>query len=504
MAGRRVVILEPSQLRRWILAAVAVAVVLAVSVGVYLLMRGDKNTEKLGGGVKSIAVLPFKPLVATSGDEVLELGIADTLITKLSNVRQIVVRPTGAVLKYTDPQQDLTAVGRELGVDAVLDGSLQRFGDQLRVTVQLVSVRDGALLWTYQCDEPYADLFAVQDAISEQVAQALVEKLTGQEQRRLTKRYTDNTQAYHLYLQGRYFWNKRTVQNLRKAIEHFEQAIRLDPSYALAYAGLADSYVLLNHYSPAPMSDAFPRARDAAQRALRIDNSLAEPHAALGCVKYNYEWDWPGAEIEFQRAIELNPNDATAHQWYGECLMYQGRLDETLVELALAQTLDPLSAVINTQLGAPYQYRRQCDQAMERFRKVLELEPDFGLAFYYMGRCYEQKLMYEEAVSAYRKMSQVSGLAEAGYVYGVWGRPAEARAVLNTLMEMSQQHDISPYLLATVHAGLNEKEPALAQLEEAYQQRDARLVLLKVNAHFDRLRDDPRFQDLLRHIGLAP
>jgi TolB-like protein len=266
-------------------------------------------------GVNSIAVLPFKPLGTEGSDEVLGLGMADALITKLSNLRKIVVRPTSAVLKYTGPGHDPLAVGRELSVDSVLDGKIQKLGDRVRVTVQLVRVRDGLPLWAEKFDEQFTSIFAVEDSISEQVTKALVLKLTGEEKKQLSKHYTESPEAYQLYLKGRYFWNKRAAEDLEKSIKFFEQAIGKDPNYALAYAGLADAYSVLAN-TPLPQRDAMSKAKAAAMKALELDDTLAEAHTSLALVKMSYDWDWPGAEREFKRALELNPNYATAHHWY--------------------------------------------------------------------------------------------------------------------------------------------------------------------------------------------
>lgn len=472
-----------------------------------------RNTDKAKSvetrqSVKLIAVLPFQPINTDSSDEILELGMADALITKLSNLQQIVVRPTSAIRKYTRIDQDPVAIGRELKVDAVLAANTQRVGDKVRVTVQLVNVKDGSPLWAYKCDYKGTDIFTVQDSISEQIAAALALQLTSEEKQHLTKRYTDSTEAYQLYAKGRFFWDKRTESSLKKSIECFEQAIKIDENYALAYAGLADVYAILNFYSALQMKDAYPRARDAAEKALALDNSLAEAHTVLAYVKEQYDWDWAGAEQEFKRAIQLNPNYATAHQYYSEYLAFVGRTEESINHITRAQELDPNSLVINTEIGFPYLCARQYDNALEKFHQALEREPNFPFALYQTARCYDQKALFNEAIAEYRKAISLSGgssvmTARLGYTYALAGRKTEAKATLEELFAASKQRHISPYLIATIYSGLGDKDKAIEWLEKAYEVKDGMLVMLKVDAHLDGLRSDSRFQDLLHRVGLA-
>lgn len=314
-------------------------------------------------------------------------------------------------------------------------------------------------------------------------------------------------EAHQAYLKGRYFWNKRTEEGLKKAIGYFEQAIRIDRNYAPAYAGLADSYALLNFYGALQLKEVLPKARAAAEKALEIDNTLAEAHTTLAYVKYYHDWNWSGAEREYQRAIELNPNYATAHQWYAEYLMYMERFDESLAEFKRAQELDPLSLVINTELGSPYLYMRQCDQAMKQYQKGLEMDPNFPLAVYCMGLCYEQQGMYEEAIAAYRKSKTMFGnnwgLGALGTAYAASGRKREAREALKELIEASRQRPVSLYPIVRIETALGEKDQAFAWLEKAYKDRDERLLLLKADPYLDALRSDLRFKELLRRMNLA-
>jgi DNA-binding winged helix-turn-helix (wHTH) protein/TolB-like protein/Tfp pilus assembly protein PilF len=494
----------------WLVALLLVASVVVATVA---FRGGDKANSietslETGRSVKFIAVLPFQTINSDGRDEILELGMADALIIKLSNLKQIVVRPTSSIRKYAGIDQDPLAIGKELKVDAVLSANTQRVGDKVRVTVQLVNVKDGSPLWAYKCDYQGTDIFTVQDSISEQIAAALALQLTSEEKRHLTKRYTESTEAYQLYAKGRFFWDKRTESSLKKSIECFEQAIKIDENYALAYAGLADAYAILNFYSALQMKDAYPKARAAAEKALSLDNSLAEAHTVLAYVKEQYDWDWAGAEVEFKRAIALNPNYATAHQYYSEYLAFVGRTEESIRHITRAQELDPNSLVINTELGFPYLCARQYDSALEKFRQALERDANFAFALYQSARCYDQKSMFDEAIAEYRKAIALSGgssvmTARLGYTYALAGRKAEAKAALEELFAASKQRHISPYLIATIYTGLGDNDKAMQWLEKAYEVRDGMLVMLKVDAHLDGLRSDARFQDLLRRVGLA-
>ena len=374
---------------------------------------------------------------------------------------------------------------------------------------RLVNVADSRTLWADEFNEKFTDIFAVQDSISEQITRALALKLTGGEKERLAKNYTRDPEAFQLYVTGRYFWNRRNEEGLKKAIDYFQRASERDPNYALAYAGLADSYVLLNFYSSQPLKDAFPKAKAAAEKAVETDDTLAEGHTPLAHVKYSYDWDWSGADREFKRAIELNPNYATAHQWYAEYLALMARTDESIAHIKRAQELDPQSVIINTELGYPYMFARRCDEAIERFRKALEMDPNFPAAIYYIGRCYDQKGMFTEAIKEYRKALPLFGgnpiiVGALAYTYAASDRQNEARDALNNLLKLSKQRPVSPFVIASVYAGLDDKDQAFFWLERAYRERDDRLELLKVDSHLDSLRSDPRFADLMRRMHLSP
>ena len=455
--------------------------------------------------IKSMAVLPFRPLVDASRDESLEMGMADTLITKLSSVREIVVRPMSAVRKYAGPEQDAIAAGREQRVDAVLDGSIQKSGEKVRVTVRLARVADGTALWTSQFDEKFTDIFAVQDSISLRVAAALAVKLTGEEQELLAKRYTQSAEAYQEYIIGRYHWNKRSEESLKKSIKHFDRAIQKDPAFALAYTGLSDTYLLLANQRALP-PDAFLKAKEAAVKAIDLDDGLAEAHASLASVKWVYELDRSGAAAEFRRAIELDPNYATAHHWYALFLMASGLRDEAAAEIRRAQELDPTSLIINTNMAYIFYLSRQYDQAIEQARKALELDEDFVLPYLLLGFAYGQKGMFEEAVAEFRRAALIEedrALPALGYGYAVAGKRQEAQKVLNELNLLSKQWYIGSGDVALIHIGLGDKDQAFAYLHKAYEERAELLRWLRVDPRVDGLRTDPRFADLLRRVGLA-
>jgi serine/threonine-protein kinase len=462
-------------------------------------------------GIKSIAVLPFKPLVVERPDESLEMGIADTLITKLSGLRQITVRPISAVRKYTAIEQDPVAAGSELAVDAVLEGSIQWDEDKrIRVTARLWRVRDRSLIWTDNWVEPRADIFALEDLITARMARAIEPTLTGTEQRLLTKHYTENVEAYQLYLKGRYDLKKRSEAGFTEAIMYFSQAITKDPQYALAYAGLADSYILLGvgDYGVLAPKEAMARAKESAKKALELDDNLAEAHASFGFLNYVFDWDWAGAETHFRRAIELNPNYATAHHWYALFLATQGRPVESIPEARQALALDPLSPIINTDLGLIFYYAHQYDQAIEQLQKTLELEPDFAIAHWRLGLAYAQKGRLREAEDEIRRATQLAGrppgfLAALGYVVGALGKKDEAGRILQELQGLSQKRYVFPNFVANVYLGLKQNDQALNWLERAYEDRCAALIGMKVEPMYDLLRSDPRFQDLMKRVGFG-
>ncbi|HET8670969.1 MAG TPA: tetratricopeptide repeat protein, partial [Candidatus Saccharimonadales bacterium] len=454
---------------------------------------------------KSLAVLPFRWLSADDSGEYLGLGIADALITRLSRIRNLVVRPTSSVRKYTNDTLDAVAIGQQLKVDIVLEGNIRRYGKKLRVSVQLVSVREATPLWADRFDKQFTDIFTVEDSISEQVAEALTLKLSGEEKRQLSKQHTKSAAAYHLYLKGRYFWNKRTEESLMRGREYFHKAIEIDPDYALAYAGLADSYLLGS--SRQRPTEVMPKAKASAMRAIEIDDNLSEAHTSLARINMSFDWDWAGAEKEFHQALELNPNYATAHQWYANYLLATGRTREAIREIKEALDLDPLSMSINSAVGWVHYMTREFDEAIAAYERALEMDPTFVLAQREIGIVYEQKGIYAKAVEALQtaiKLSKV-GLIEWGFLahtYAASGSKEEALKVVSQLEPRANKNPVLPQVIAAIYLELADKENALRWLEEAYINRASPMIWLKVDPWFDRLRQEDKFLVLLRRIGL--
>lgn len=498
-----------SQRRKVLLASTLVAL-LVLAGGYYLFVRRAKRTEAASATnaqVRSIAILPFKSLGSEGPDEYLGLGMADALITKLSSIGQINLRPTSSILKYTNADEDASAAGRELGVDSVLDGRVQKFGDHIRVTVQLVRASDGSSLWAAKFDEKDTDIFSVEDRISEEVMQALLPTLTDTQKQQLTKHYTEDTEAYQSYIKGRYYWNKRTSEAIKKAVGYYEDAILRDPNYALAYAGLADSYATLGIFDDLPPQQTMPKARSAAMKALELDEGLSEAHASLGYVKHRYEWDWAGAEREYKRAIELNPQYPTAHQWYGWYLISLGRNDEALAEFQRAQQLDPLSLYTNLTLGAPYFYSQQYDKADEQYERVSEMNPDFWLAHFWLFQTYTNQKKYDSALAELQKTAKLRGktisqFPLAAHLYAVSGRQAEARQILEDPPRETTDRYVSPFSRAIAYSGLGETDKAFASLNKGLHEHDSGMVFVNVDHRLDGLHADPRFTQLLKDLGL--
>ena len=451
--------------------------------------------------IKTVAVLPLKSLDA-SDDQSLGLKLADALILRLGRLQQIVVRPTRAVHGYEGKATDPLAVGREQQVDAVLDGSFQRAGERLRVRVQLLRVSDGRQLWAGTFDERSADPFFLQDALAEQAAQAIVPQLAGAERQLVTRRDTENAEANRLYTEGRYHWNRRNIDGLKKSVAFFEQAIGLDPKYARAYAGLADSYITLADYGSLPARESYPKAKAAALKALEIDDTQAEAHTSLAMIKASYEWEWRGAEQSFQRAIELNPNYATARQWYGEYLAGMGRHQDALAEIRRAQALDPLSLIIRSVEAWVWYYAREYDQMLAQCRRVIEMDASFGEVYAYLGLAYEQKGMFREAMDAYQKYSTLMGYntPEAARIRAA--PVADSRDYWQKMVELARPPTGSEFDAAQAWSQLGESDKALESLEKVYANRDYHVLYLKVHPNLDPLRPEPRFQSLLRRTRL--
>jgi eukaryotic-like serine/threonine-protein kinase len=466
--------------------------------------------------VRTLAVLPFRPVAANSRDEALELGMADTLIQRLNGLGEVAVRPISAVQGYNKLERDPVEVGRELAVDAVLDGSIQRADGRVRVSARLVRVQDAKTLWADKFDEEFNGIFAIQDSISERVANSLAPNLAGGRRGALTKHYTDDPAAYQLFLRGRYFFNQRGSDNLNESIVLLEQAIAKDPNFALAYAAEADTYNVISSYGAMRPNESFPRAKMAALHAIELDDTLAEAHAVLAKVEAHHDWDWSGAAEEFRRTFELNPNYANGHYYYAlNYLIPMGRLDEALQEMRRAEELDPSSAIIKTNVGLVYYYMRQYDRAIEQYQKALSLGQKNETAHLRLIDCYEQKGMYREALEEREKIIEPKGtsspvrfaLLKKAYDSDPTGN-TYLRETFELEMQRAVQGDeyVSPTAVAKRAARIAEAEEAFRWLEKAFPERDEWLTRLGVEPQYDDIRSDPRYVELLRLVygGTVP
>lgn len=505
---------RPRDRRRLVVLVLSIiAVVLtATSISVWRSNRRPTTAAAPPTQVRSIAVLPFGVLSSEKGDEYLSLGLADALITSLSQTRQVIVRQTEAVAKYQNTGKDPLEAGREQGVDAVLEGQVQRIGDRVRVSARLVRTSDGTSLWADRFEEKFTNIFAVEDAVAEKVARTTVLAMNGAGEapttERLTKRYTENNEAYEAYLKGRYMWNKRTVDSLQKALGYFQQALRLDPNYSLAYVGLADTYTLLSFFTLAAPSDAFPKAKEAAEKALAIDPTLAEAYTALGQYKAYYEWDWNGAEVEFQKGIALNPNYPLLHHWRSLNLIAMGRMDEARAAMQRALELDPLLLVSNVNLGRIDYYEGRYDQAIKQYQRALDLDKDFMRTHLRMGLAYVQQGRYHEALTEYNKALEIAGdtpqiRAHIAHVLAISGKRSEALIELAKLQERAKRQYVPPYDIALIYVGLGENDKAFAWLEKAYDDHSTEMIYFKVDPLLAPLHSDPRYQNLLRRMKLT-
>jgi TolB-like protein/thioredoxin-like negative regulator of GroEL len=454
--------------------------------------------------IDSLAVLPFLNESADSATDYLADGITESLINKLSRVANLKVMSRHSVFRYKAGDvkasfPDARTVGRELGVRAVLIGRIRQVDGIMVVSVELIDAADNTHLWGGQYNRELSDILAMQDSISQQIAEVLRVRLTSTDKLELTKRQTDNSEAYHLYLKGRFYWNKLTVDGVRKGMELFEEAIQKDPNFALAYTGLLDCYTYLNN----PVE-----ARKAAVEALELDPTLGEAHASLGFFTFLYDWDWLKTEVEFKRSIDLNPNYAQAHHWYSIYLAHMGRHEEAIHEAQRAQQLDPLSLLMNQTAGLVLCLARQYDRAMEELRKVIEMDANYAAAHSTLGLVYARKGMCEQAIEEFEQVASLAGghpgvatslKALTAFTYAVCNRTDKARTLLE---EISAEPTASAYLLATIYASLGEHDRALDWLDRAYAERDVQVVSLKVDPALDPLRSTTRFQELLARLGL--
>lgn len=496
-------------IRSWAkLGGLAVLLGLVILIGLKPAGLSDRFWDSSDGArIRSLAVLPLENLSGAVDQDYFADGMTDVLITEMSKIRALRVISRTSVMKYKGLERALPEIARELGVDAVIEGSVMRAGNSVRITAQLIKADPVEThVWANAYEGEMNEILALQKNVARAIADAIKLELTTSEQEAMDRRALVSASAFEAYLKGRHHWAKRTPADFELGLAYFQQAIDEDPSYTSAYIGLADGYILVGGSGLVPSAEAFPKARAALGKALEIDPTLGEAHASLALVRGISDWDWVGAEREFQLAIQLSPNYATAHHWYASLLSVLGRYDEALASIKRARELDPLSSIINTALGETLWSERQYDQALEEIEATLELDPDFLLANEILGRIYLAKGMYQEALAAFQKAAKVAGnssetRANLGYCYAVVGQPDSAIRILEVLEQQSEEQYVSPYFIALVYAGLGRKGKAFEWLEEAFRERSPLLPVI-VGALWDPLRDDPRYEGLLRKLNL--
>jgi len=502
---------RPGRPSRTLILALGCALITLAAIAWTLSRFRTRPLDSQSQPIRSIAVLPLKNLTDDPSQDYFSDGMTESLITALSQVNELKVISRGSVIRFKGKETDPQEVGKQLEVAAVLEGSVRKSADSVRVAVRLVSVADGRVLWASDTHErQLGDVFALQDEIARSVVSGLRVKLSDKGAQQLARRYTDNVEAYQLYLKGQYVWHKITFEDLQKSIDYYHQALDKDPNYALAYAGIADSYVVLGNVF-LPPNEAFTKAMTNAKTALELDETLAQAHQAMAASRMFYLWDWTGAESDLKRAIELNPSHAGAHDLYSYYLIAMGRLDEAKAETKRAQELDPLSLLIGTHVGVALYFNREYDRAIDQLRQTIDLDPHFPIAHSWLIQAYLQKGMYAEAIREaqaeredFANSQQHQAIAALGYAYAVAGQRREAQRALAELSEASKQRYVSPLLIALIHAGLGDRDQAFVWLEKAYEDHSFLLIFLKVEPRFDTLRSDPRFTELERRVGLTP
>ncbi len=488
---------------------IAIAVVILLLLGIAV---ASSLYSRSGQAIDSLAVLPFVNVGGDPNTEYLADGISESISYSISQLPKLKVMSRNAVLRYKDHPADALIVGRELGVKAVVIGRVALRGDQLTISIELINARDNSLLWGNQHYPKLADVLTVQTEIAQRITENLRLNMTGEDQRRLTKHYTQNSEAYQLYLKGRYYLGKLKKDSVEQGFDYFRKALDLDPTYALGWAGLADAYYgYSNIYWPP--AEAMPKAREAAMRALRADDNLAEAHASLAMIKSQYDWDWAGAEREYKRTLELNPRYMPAYPVYGIFFLGMARTEEALTEFRRLQELDPLSSSIAVTATWSFYWAppaaRRPDRAIGELQKIIATEPEFFPAHSQLGVVYLQKNMFDQAIAELSKAVQLDNNAEnlgwLGYSYGAAGRKDMAMKTLGDLKERAKRGEhVSAFTMAIVHTGLREDDQALDWLQKAYNAKDEYMILLNVDPKFDTLRSDPRFTNLLRRMNLAP
>jgi TolB-like protein/DNA-binding winged helix-turn-helix (wHTH) protein len=486
--------------RRWPIVAVAIVTVLVLALGVWWRWLRPPAAQT----VRSIAVLPLRNLSGDVSQEYFADGMTDEIITALAGIRSLRITSRTSAMQYKSSREALPKIARALNVDAIVEGSVVRAGSRAHITADLIQAQTDRHLWTHSYEGDIRDVISLERDVARSIADEVNATLTPQEQARLAKPRRSNPEAYDAYLEGRFYWGKRTSESLKRGLWFFEQAIQKDPESALSYAGVADTYNILADYTLIPSAQALPKAKEAASKALQLDDSLAEAHASLAWTKLHYDWDWSGAEREFRRAIELRPGYATSHQWYAELLAATGRFDEALAEMRRAEELDPLSAVIHIGIGRMLYLARRYDQATIQLRNATELYPNLVYARVYLAFCYDQEKLYPQALveldAANALANQKYSIGQA-HVYAVSNRRRESERTLRQLEQPSDATD--PFFLAGVYAALGNRDKAFALLDRAYDEHSSFLIFVNVWSWMDPLRPDPRFARLLARMGLV-
>ena len=500
----------PLQKRRGIVLA-SLFLVLLIVVAAYFARQHFRPKPPQPAGKIMLVVLPFENLSGDPEQEYFSDGMTEEMTAQLGQLtpQHLGVIGRASAMAYKGRKKTIDEIGKELRVQYVLEGSVRRQGDRVRVTAQLIEVGDQTHVWAQSYDRDVGSILWLQADVARAVAHEIQIKLTPEVQTRLATPRAVNPEAYRLYLIGRFLWNKRTEEGFKNAIDHFQRALEIDPGYGPAYAGLADSYIMFSDWGFLPPKEAIARGKAAAQKALEIDESLAEAHASLALAYFEYDWDWPASERELKRAIELNPNYATAHQWYHAFLLAMKRHAEAMAEVQRAQQLDPLSPIISGCVADRYFYARQYQEAIRQFRNTVSLFPEFAVAYGPLGKAYVANGMYEQAIVAYQKARSLSGASAAevaalGQAYAKGGIRGYYLWELRRLREESKHRYVRAFAFALLFAGLCEKDQAFSYLGKAYEDRDYLLTFLQVEPRFDPLRSDPRFQDLLRRMNFPP
>jgi serine/threonine-protein kinase len=498
--------------RRLFYGLVGLFIVLAVVGGVLFFTRSPRP-------INSVAILPFVNDSKDPSADYLSDGLTESIINSLSQLPNLKVMSRNAAFRFKGPNFDPLEAGRSLDVGAVLTGRLVKLDDNLVVKTELIKVADGSQLWGAEYKTSVADIFSVQDEVSKKISQSLRLKLSGEDEEKLAKRYTKDAEAYQLYLKGRYFWNKRNEEGFRNGIDYFRRAEEKDPTFALAFSGLADSYALLCDIGVVRPVDEMPKAKAAAQKAVDADPELAEAYTSRAFVRLAYDWDWLGAQSDFQQALKLNPKYPTAHQWYASYLMQMGKFSLAKDEIEEAHKLDPLSPIISANTGLYSYYEKNYDDAIAKYKTTLQSDPDFWVARHYLALAYVQKGRYDEAVAELRKLikapasgpipnqvveAESEASASLGFAYGIAGKQADARAIISKLEALSKKRYVSPLYFAIVYAGLKDSDKAIEYLNQAFEARHPGLVLIRIEPMFDGLRGDDRFKSLIKRFEPIP